>query len=75
MLQKLLGNKFEWIKHTSQFNEDFMQKYLTFESDIQYPKILHKLYNGFSFLSERGNLKKSKRWLLVYLIKLNMLFT
>ena len=26
-----------------------MKKYLTFESDIQYPKILHKFYNGFHF--------------------------
>ena len=26
MSQKLAGNKFEWIKYTSQFNEDFIKK-------------------------------------------------
>ena len=26
MSQKLAENKFEWIKYTSQFNEDFIEK-------------------------------------------------
>ena len=28
MLQKLLVNNFEWKKYTSQFNEDFIKKYI-----------------------------------------------
>ena len=43
--QKLPVNKFEWIKDTSQFNEDFIkncneecdEEYF-FEVDVQYPK-------------------------------------
>ena len=27
MLQKLLVNKFDWIKDTSQFNEDFIKNF------------------------------------------------
>ena len=35
MLQKLLVNKFEWIKDISKFNEDFIEKYNE-ESDEGY---------------------------------------
>ena len=58
MSQKLPVNNFEWIKDTSQFNEDFIKNYneesdegYFLEVDIQYPEKLHELHNDF--LSER----------------------
>ena len=45
MLQKLLVNRFEWIGHTSQFNEDFIKNYKEesdegyfLEVDVQHPE-------------------------------------
>ena len=35
MSQKLPANNFEWIKDTSQFNEDFIENY-NHESDEEY---------------------------------------
>ena len=60
MLQKLPVNNFEWIKDTSQFNEDFIKNYNR-ESDegdftevnIQYLEKLHEPHNDLSFLQER----------------------
>ena len=41
MLYKLPVNNFEWIKDTSQFNEDFMKNYnKELEFDVQYIKKL-----------------------------------
>ena len=52
MSQKLPVNKFEWIKDTSQFNEDFVKIYneesnegYFLEVDVRYPEKLHKLHN------------------------------
>ena len=60
MSQKLPVNNFEWIKDTSQFNEDFIKNYneesdegYFLEVDIQYPEKLHELHNDLLFLSER----------------------
>ena len=60
MSQKLPVNNFEWIKDTSQFNEDFIKNYneesdegYFLEVDVQYPKKLHNLHNHLLFLSER----------------------
>ena len=82
MSQKLPVNNFEWIKDTVQFNEDFI-KSCNEESDegyflkvdVQYPKKLHELHKDLPFLSERMKLKQSKSFLLIYMIKLSMLFT
>ena len=82
MSQKLPVNNFEWIKDTIQFNKDFIKSYNE-ESDegyfpkvdVQYPKKLHELHKDLPFLSERMKLKQSKSLLLIYMIKLNMLFT
>ena len=56
ILQKLPVNKFEWIKDTSQFNEDFIESYneesdqgYFLEVDVQYPEILHELHNNLPF--------------------------
>ena len=45
MSQKFPVNNFEWIEHTSQFNEDFIKNYneesdegYFLEVDVQYPK-------------------------------------
>ena len=64
MLQRLPVNYFEWIKNTSQFNEDFMKIYneennegYFFEIDVQYPEKLHEVHNDLSFLSRRMKIK------------------
>ena len=50
VLQKLPANKFEWIKDTSKFNEDFIKNYneerdegYFLKVDVQYPEKLHEL--------------------------------
>ena len=60
MLQKLPVNNFEWIKDTSQFNEDFIKNYneesdegYFLEVDVQYLKRIHELHNDLPFLLER----------------------
>ena len=67
MLQKLPVNNFEWIKDTSQFNEDFIKNYheerdegYFLEVDIQYLKKLHRLHNDLPFYQKERKLKKSK---------------
>ena len=68
MLQKLPVNNFEWIKDTSQFNEDFIKNYneesdegYFFEVDVQYPEKLHNLLNDLPFLPERMEIEKVKK--------------
>ena len=60
MSHKLPVNKFEWIKDTSQFIEDFIKNCneetdegYFLEFDIQYPEKLHELHNDLLFLPER----------------------
>ena len=60
MSQKLPVNNFEWIKDTSQFNEDFIKNYTEesdegyfLEVDVQYLENLHELHNNLPFLPER----------------------
>ena len=59
MSQKLPVNNFEWIKDTSQFNEDFMKNYneesdegYFLEVDVQYLEKLQELHNDLPFLPE-----------------------
>ena len=82
MLQKLPLNNFEWIKDTSQFNEDFIENYneenderYFFEVDFQYLEKLHKLQNDLPFYQYEWKLKNSKRLLLIYMRQSNMLYT
>ena len=63
MLQKFPVNKFEWIKDTSQFNEDFVKKYneetnegCFLHVDVPYPEKVDKLHNDLQFLPERMKL-------------------
>ena len=68
MLQKLPLNNFEWIKDTSQLNEDFIKNY-TEESDegyfleinVQYLEKLLELNNDLPFLPERMKIEKVKK--------------
>ena len=68
MLQKLQVNKFEWIKDTSKFNEDFIKSYMEesdkghfLKVDIQYLEKLHELYNDLPFLLEKMKIKKVEK--------------
>ena len=65
MSQKLPVDNIEWIKDTSQFNEDFIKNYnkvsnegYFLEIDAQYFAKLHDLHNDLSFLPERMKIEK-----------------
>ena len=68
MSQKLPVNNFEWIKDTSQFNEDFIKNYneesdevYFLEVDVQYLENLHELHNDLPFLPERMKIGKVEK--------------
>ena len=68
MQQKVPVNIFEWIKDTSQFNEDFIKNYneesdegYFFEVDVQYLEKLHELHNDLPFLPERMKIEKVEK--------------
>ena len=68
MSQKLLVNNFEWLKDTSQFNEDLIKNYneesdegYFVEADVQYPEKLHELHNGLPFLPKRMKIEKVEK--------------
>ena len=83
MSQKFPVKNFKWIKDTLQLNEDFIKSYneekdekYFLEVDVKYCEKLHELPNDLPFLPEKIKLKelKSFLFLLVYMIKLNMLY-
>ena len=66
--QKLPVNNFEWIKDTSQLNEDFAKNYkeesdegYLLAVDVQYLEKLHELHNNLPFLPERMKTKKVEK--------------
>ena len=68
MSQKFSVNNFEWIKDTSQFNEDFIKNYdeesdegYFLAVDVQYFKNLLELHNDLPFLLERMKIKKFEK--------------
>ena len=68
MSQKRPVNYFEWIKNTSQFNEDFIKNYneesdegCFVEVDIQFLEKLHERHNNLPFLPERMKLEKVEK--------------
>ena len=68
MSQKLSLYNFEWIKDTSQFNEDFIKSYneesdegYFLEVDVQYLEKLHELYDDLPFLPERMKTEKVEK--------------
>ena len=75
-------SNFEWIKNTSQFNEEFIKSYneesyeeYFLEVDVQYLEKLHELHNNLPFLPERMKTEEVGRLQLIYVIKLNTLYT
>ena len=69
MSQKFSVDYFEWIKETSQFNEDFIKNYneesdegYFVEVDVQYLEKLHKLYNDLPSLPERMKIEKVEKF-------------
>ena len=68
MLQKVPVNNFDWIKNTSQFNEDFTKNYNE-ESDkgyfleihIQFLEKLHEFHNVLPFFPERMKIEKMEK--------------
>ena len=68
MSQKLPVNNCDWIKDTSQFNEDFVKSYneesdkgYFLEVDVQYPEKLHELHNDLPFLPEIMKIEKFEK--------------
>ena len=66
MSQKFAVNNFEWIKDTSQFNEDFIKNYneesdegYFLEVDVQYPKKFQ--FHNLPFLSKRMKIEKVEK--------------
>ena len=67
-------NVFEWVGDTSQFNDDFINRYneegygegYFYEVAVQYPEKFHDLQNDLPFLTGRMKIEK------VYIIKLNI---
>ena len=67
MSQKLPVNNFEWIKHNSEFNDNFIKNYIEksderyfLEVDVQYLEKLRELHNDLQFLTERMKIEKDK---------------
>ena len=68
MSQKLPVNSFDWVKDTSQFNEDFIENYneesdegYFLQVDVQYLEKLRELHNDLPFLPERMKSEKVER--------------
>ena len=68
MSQKLPVNNFEWIKDTSQFNEDFTKSYDEesneghfLEVGGQYSEKLHEFHNDLPLLPERMKIENVEK--------------
>ena len=74
MSQKLPVNNFEWMKDTSQFNEDFIKNYneesdegyfleniVKYFLDLQYLEKLHELHNDLPFLPAKMKIEKVEK--------------
>ena len=68
MSRKFPINNFEWIKNTSQFNEDFIKNYneesaetYFLEANVPYPENLHNHQNDSPFLPERIKIEKVEK--------------
>ena len=54
-----------------------MRGRIFFKTDVQYPKEMHEIHYELQLLPERRKIEKKMKncLLLIYMIKLNMLFT
>ena len=66
--QKLPVNNFEWIKDTSQFNENFIKSYneesdegYLLEVDVKYLEKLHEFHNYLLFFIEKIKTEKVEK--------------
>ena len=82
MPQKFSVNDFEWIKETSQFNEDFIKTVMKKVMRDIFLKLMfntQKRYLNFiityHFYQKEKNSRKSERLLSIYMIRTNILFT
>ena len=80
MLQKIPVNKFEWIEYTTLFNKDFIKSYNEKSNERYFLKLMFNILRNYRnfvmichFYLKGCNLKRSKRLLLTYMIKLNIL--
>ena len=80
--QKLPKSNWKWVEDTSQFNDDVIknnngkseERYFL-EADVQYLEIFYELYSDLPFLTERKKLKKVRKLVANYIMKLNMFYT
>ena len=70
------------MEDTSQFNAEFIKSYseecgegYLLDFYIQYPEKLHELHSKLPSLPKIMRIEKKKSLLLIYIIKVNMLFT
>ena len=56
--QKLPADNFRWKKKSMFYYEKNSYKAYIFETDVEFPELLHKLHNDPPFLSQRLKLKK-----------------
>ena len=82
MSQELPLNNFEWIKDTSQCNEDFIKNYneeidegYFLEIDVQYLEKLHEFSIDLPFLPGRMKIKKVEKFVANLHDKANTLYT
>ena len=73
---------FECIEETSQFNDDFIERYNEYkeegyflEADVQYLEELYELCNDLPFLPERMEIGKVEKVIANLYDKKNMLYT
>ena len=69
MSQKLSVNNFEWIKYTSQLNENFIKSYneesnegYCLKVDVQHFEKIHETHNDLPFLPERMKIEKFEKF-------------
>ena len=82
MSKKLPTNGFKWIdtsETSNKINEDFIKNYnenndkgYILEVDVKYPKRLHELHSDLPFLSERMEVNKCKKLVVIFLTRKNM---
>ena len=81
-VKKLPKSNCKWVEGTSQFKEDVIKNYnekseerYFLEADVQYLEKLYEFYSDLPFLIERKKLKKAKKLVANYMMKLNMFYT
>ena len=73
---------FKWVENTPQNNKYFIEDWnedsndgYFLKIDVQYSENVHNLHNDLPFLPRRIKIERVENCLLIYIIKLNTLFT